>query len=136
MATCGGWDDSSSLWLSSCLLLTSGGWQEGVLGDLPGRRNNHAAVTLDAGTYLIGGNAYGWPAFSTSDFLAAGALAWTRGPELPREMHTPCAARISPTSFMAIYGTSVLEFSTTTSPTSSSGWRPGSTWLRLRARSS
>ena len=129
MATCGGWDGYNRF--ASCLLLTPGGWQEGELGDLPEPRYRHAAVTLDAGTYIIGGIPSSIS--TTSAFLAAGSLAWTRGPGLPQDMREPCATRISPTFFMAVYGTSVLEFSTVTAgPTSSSGWRPGSTWPSLR----
>ena len=114
------------------------------MGDLPEARYQHAAVTLDAGVYLLGGpsrtsstaSTSSTSAFLDKDAVAAGYLVWTKGPGLPQEMSTPCATRISHTSFIAIYGPSVREFSTVTAgragSASSYGWKPASTWPTLR----
>merc|ERR1719228_1358281 len=60
-------------------------------------------------------------------------MAWEEGPALPQDMqYGPCAAQISPTSLLLLYGKTILEFdSSLDGPRSSAGWRPAGTWPDL-----
>ena len=127
VATCGGWDGSYTD-LSSCLVLQGGEWRTGVMSDLPEPRYYTATASTAAGTFLLGGS----PGSSTSAFLAEDSMAWEEGPALPQGMSRPCAARISPTSLLLLYGKTILEFdSSVGGPTSQAGWRPAGTWPDL-----
>merc|ERR1719189_1623926 len=129
VATCGGQDDGGSL-LSSCLVLQGGEWRTGVMSDLPESRLYAATASTAAGTFLLGGLSSSQA--STSAFLAADSIAWEEGPALPQDMRNPCAAQISPTSFLLLHGKTILEFdSSVAGPTSEAGWRPAGTWPDL-----
>ncbi len=128
VATCGGYDRDGRSSLSSCLVLQGGEWRTGVMSDLPEPRSNAATASTAAGTFLLGGHSS-----STLAFLAADSMAWEEGPALPQDMdYGPCAAQISPTSFLLLYGKTILEFdSSVAGPTSDAGWRPAGTWPDL-----
>merc|ERR1719189_1977742 len=126
VATCGGWDGSS---YRSCLVLQGGEWRTGVMSNLPEPRHRAATASTAAGTFLLGG---AFNQASTSSFLAADSMAWEEGPALPQAMDSPCAAQISPTSLLLLYGKTILEFdSSIDGPTSQAGWRPAGTWPDL-----
>ena len=95
-------------------------------------RHNSAAATLnDIGVFIIGGREINNP--RTSEFLAAGQMQWQEGPDLPVDMIYPCAVAITPTSFLAIYGTDIREFDAAIAgPTSSEGWRDAGRWPSLK----
>ena len=126
VATCGGYDGS---WTASCLVLQGGQWATGVMSDLPEARIYAATVSTEAGTFLLGGS----PTTRSSAFLPADSMAWEEGPALPQAMQNgPCATQISPTSFLILYGKTILEFdSSVAGPTSTAGWRPAGTWPDL-----
>merc|ERR1719296_300913 len=132
VATCGGveWSgvDDSFTPFASCLVLQGGQWATGVMSDLPEPRDYAATASTEAGTFLLGG----LPGSSSSAFLATDSMAWEEGPALPQVMRYPCATQISPTSFLLIYGKTILEFdSSVAGPTSTAGWRPAGTWPDL-----
>jgi len=99
------------------------------MSDLPEARIYAATVSTEAGTFLLGGS----PTTRSSAFLPADSMAWEEGPALPQAMQNgPCATQISPTSFLILYGKTILEFdSSVAGPTSTAGWRPAGTWPRL-----
>ncbi len=101
------------------------------MSDLPEPRDYAATASTAAGTFLLGGDSSSQA--STSAFLAADSMAWEEGPALPQDMdYGPCAAQISPTSFLLLYGKTILEFdSSLDGPRSSAGWRPAGTWPDL-----
>ena len=126
VATCGGWNDQTIL--SSCHVLRSSQslWTTGEMGDLPAPRFYAAVATLEGvGTYLLGGSELVM-ALRTSVFLAAESMAWEEGPILPKDMDWPCAAKITSTSFLLLYGNTIVEYDT-----SLGGWRPAGTWPDL-----
>ena len=132
VATCGGNDNE---WLSSCLVLnaTANRWEENVMGSLLRAKGNHAVATLEGvGVYVIGGEG---TSTGTTEFLPTGSLKWEEGPALPVDMYRPCAVTISPTSFLAIYGSEIREFDASIAgPLSRRGWRKRSKWPRLKTR--
>ena len=100
------------------------------MSDLPEPRDSAATASTAAGTFLLGG--FPSSLASTSAFLPMDSLAWEEGPRLPQAMSRPCAARISPTSLLLLYGKTILEFdSSVGGPTSQAGWRPAGTWPDL-----
>ena len=100
------------------------------MSDLPEPRYSAATASTAAGTFLLGGLPISQG--STSAFLAMDSMAWEEGPALPQAMVAPCAARISPTSLLLLYGKTLLEFdSSVGGPTSQAGWRPAGTWPDL-----
>merc|ERR1719319_2226463 len=100
------------------------------MSDLPEPRDYAATASTAAGTFLLGGDSTSQA--STSAFLPADSMAWEEGPALPQAMLGPCAAQISPTSFLLMYGKTILEFdSSVAGPTSTAGWRPAGTWPDL-----
>jgi len=134
VATCGGWTENG--FTDSCLVLDpiKERWEESRMGSLTMKRYYAAAVTLDhIGVYIIGGahtnNA------RTSEFLAAGQMQWQEGPALPVDMNYPCSVKISPTSFLSIYGTDIREFDAAIAgPTSNDGWQEAGRWPALKTR--
>ena len=82
VVTCGGEDDRSNP-LSSCLVLdaSTGQWEENRIGSLLQKRYFHAAVTLDQGVYVIGGEGSS-KAWSTTELLRAGSSSWEQGPPI------------------------------------------------------
>ena len=97
------------------------------MSDLPEPRSSAATASTAAGTFLLGGDSS-----STLAFLAADSMAWEEGPRLPQVMGAPCAAQISPTSFLLLYRKTILEFdSSLDGPRSTAGWRPAGTWPDL-----
>ena len=125
IATCGG-----SLNLKECWVLQGDSWRAGELGDLPETRKRAASARLEIGVFLIGGVG----ADRSSAFLRANTSSWVSGPDLPREMHWgPCAAPISPHSFLVVYRKDVYEFDTRVAgPTSNDGWQPKEKWPQLQ----
>ena len=107
-----------------------GSWRAGVLDDLPEARKRAADARLEIGVFLLGGVG----ADLSSVFLRANTSSWVSGPDLPREMHWgPCAAPISPHSFLVVYRTDVYEFDTRVGgPTSNDGWQPKEKWPQLQ----
>ena len=59
-----------------------------------------AAVSLDSGTYLLGGS----DDTKKSEFLAKGDTVWTSGPTLEIEVLDGCAVRLNPTEFVLFPG--------------------------------
>ena len=104
-------------------------WSNGKLS-MP--RTSHAAVSLEnIGTYLIGGAKVSNE--RTTDFLGYEAEQWTAGPDIPVDMDSPCAVRISERSFLTIYGKNIREYQVDVSnPTSSSGWQSPSKFPQLQ----
>merc|ERR1719509_304038 len=129
VATCGGHIYGNRPPVASCLVLQGGQWRTGFMSDLPEARIYAATVSTEAGTFLLGGS----PTTRSSAFLPADSMAWEEGPALPQAMQNgPCATQISPTSFLILYGKTILEFdSSVAGPTSTAGWRPAGTWPRL-----
>jgi len=133
IATCGGrvgGDDTAS-----CLVLDESNqrWDESRMGDLTIPRNQAAVATLNfVGVFIIGGT--GDNNERTSEFLAAGQMQWQAGPALPVDMkYGPCSVTITPTTFLAIYGTNIHEFDAAIAgPTSIDGWREAGRWPSLK----
>jgi hypothetical protein len=128
VATCGGYTENG--YADSCLVLDpiNQRWEESRMGSLTMERGFAAAVTLDhIGVFIIGGentnNA------RTSEFLAAGQMQWQEGPAPPVDMSYPCSVKISPSSFLSIFGTNIREFDAAIAgPTSNDGWREAGRW--------
>ena len=94
---------------------------------LPQPRAYAATASTDAGTYILGGIGSGPSSLaSTSAFLPADSMAWEEGPDLPQDMNYPCAAGITPISFLLLHGKNILEFDS-----SEATWRPAGTWPDL-----
>jgi len=135
IATCGGvtgseWDSTP---LGDCLVLDVENqvWKTGVIGPLINSGNSHqAAVTMSDAVYVIGG----FYASNKMEVLLAGTTQWQEGPPPPVDPWTrsgymvlPCAVAISETSFLSMYGTSIIEFDT-----SSAGWKDLGTYPKLK----
>ena len=129
IATCGGSSNSYDV-LKECWVLQGDSWRAGELDDLPEARKRAADARLEIGVFLLGGVG----ADLSSVFLRANTSSWVSGPDLPREMHWgPCAAPISPHSFLVVYRTDVYEFDTRVGgPTSNDGWQPKEKWPQLQ----
>ena len=104
-------------------------WSNGKLS-MP--RTSHAAVSFEnIGTYLIGGAKTSNK--RTTDFLGYKAEQWTAGPDIPVDMVSPCAVRISELSFLTIYGKNIREYQVDVShPTSNNGWQSPSKFPQLQ----
>jgi len=132
VAACGGSNIRGSF--ASCLVLDliNQRWDENRMGNLTTVRIDAAAATLnDIGVFIVGG--YHANTRRTSEFLAAGTMQWQEGPALPVDMIYPCAVAITPTSFLAIYGTDIREFDAAIAgPNSSEGWMEAGRWPELK----
>jgi hypothetical protein len=128
VATCGGYTDRYS---HGCLVLRPGsGWEEGVLGSLGGARHTSAVITLPGAAFVLGGS--NSAASGTSEVLLKGEDAWRDGPELPIDMYSGCAVKISELQFLAISDKNIVEFDTSVAgPLNTAGWRPAGTWPDL-----
>jgi len=131
VATCGGY---VGRYTTSCLVLDpiNQHWDESRMGNLAMVRHYSAATTLNnIGVFIVGG--YRANTRGTSEFLAAGTMQWQEGPALPVDMIYPCAVAITPTSFLAIYGTDIREFDAAIAgPNSSEGWMEAGRWPELK----
>ena len=133
VATCGGRIGPDS---DSCLVFDPiiQQWDQSDMGRLTMPRRYSGATRVNyVGVFIVGGlhtnNA------DTSDFLPAGSKQWQRGPNLPMNMDRPCTISVTATSFLVIYGNSILEFDTAIAgPTSQAGWRETSRWPTLKTR--
>ena len=136
IATCGG--SSNGKRVKECWVLQGDSWRAGELDDLPEARIWAADARLEIGVFLIGGAT---SQDKSSVFLRANTSSWVSGPDVPREMwrgslaldRGPCAAPISPHSFLVVHRTDVFEFDTTVGgPTSNAGWQPKEKWPQLQ----
>ena len=129
IATCGGVGGGAS-----CLVLDkiNQRWDESRMGNLTMPREASAVATLNfVGVFIIGG--YGANNMRTSDFLAAGQMQWQEGPALPVDMGTPCTVTITPSSYLAIYGTNIREFDAVIAgPSNIKSWREEGRWPKLK----
>ena len=129
LVTCGGYNEG---WTASCLVMTKQGWSDSMIGQLPQPRAYHAAVSMEnIGTYLIGGFSVNMR--KTTDFLGEASTEWVAGPDIPVDMHQPCAVKISNQSFLIIQNTDIREYEVDiTDPTSDSGWQSATKWPQLQ----
>ena len=132
VASCG-CADPRKLYSCKCgvLDLSNQSWEEDRMGRLTVARIRAAVARLNyVGVYVIGGTEN----TKTSDYLAAGSMEWQEGPALPVDMYRPCAIDITSTSYLAIYGSHILEFDAAIDgPTSSKGWMEANRWPSLNA---
>ena len=135
LAVCNGWRRTDN---TDCLVLNTDqtSWDKNFLEPLPAS-SYHAAVTLKLiGVYLIGGG-QSHQNDETSEFLASGSTKWKTGPALPLKMVEPCLVAISFSSFLAIIGDNIREYSVdANNPTSDDGWQGASKWPKLLAKRS
>ena len=140
IATCGGalgtGQHGGSTPTSSCLVLDQSNqrWDDSRMSSLTESRYGGATARLNSiGVFIIGGHASSLQ--GTSDFLAAGSLQWQKGPELPVQMHSPCAVTITTTSFLSISDYNIYEYDAAIAgPTSTDGWREASRWPKLKTK--
>ena len=123
VAYCGGYNNDKKnngytihKYLDSCVVWDSNNqrWDEHMMGPLPQKRIHHSVVTFEnIGVYVIGGDG-SKNSWSTSDFLPANSLQWTRGPELPKDVSTSssrgCAVSVSNISFIYIHNGIIREY--------------------------
>ena len=113
VASCGG---HQSTLIDSCVVWDSDKqrWDERMMSPLLEKRGHHSVVTFEnVGVYIIGGKG-SKNSKSTSVFLPANSLQWTRGPELPKDVSTSssrgCAVSVSNISFIYIHNGIIREY--------------------------
>ena len=101
LAVCGGWWGGKPA-SSDCLVLnrTSNQWERGVLNNLTDVTVVGVAV-LDGGTYMVHPEKL--------SVLPSGSRTWVPGHSPPENLSFECAARISPTSFLAFSRTKQIN---------------------------
>ena len=141
LASCGGISDRYKS-LDACLVFDADHqrWDEHMMSPLPQIRRDFSVVTLEnVGVYAIGGGGTKkHSSKSTSDFLPANSLQWTRGPGLPKDVSAHaagCAVIISKTSFIYINFGVIREYKIDiANPTSNQGWMPANRWPAISNR--
>ena len=141
LASCGGISDRYRS-LDACLVFDADHqrWDEDMMSSLPQVRRDFSVVTLEnVGVYAIGGGGTKkHSSKSTSDFLPANSLQWTRGPGLPKDVSAHaagCAVIISKTSFIYINFGVIREYKIdVANPTSNQGWMPANRWPAISRR--